>query len=391
MDFDALINSNNYVEFFKFKNTNQEKEWHGEGDVYIHTTNVINELQHFISDCSPTEIKILEYAAAFHDYGKPQTTTTKNKNGKDRIVAPYHEEVGASLLFYAHKPYDLTYNEWYIVLSLVRYHDKPKKLINSNAEYYEYFNLARKCNLKLLYILEKADIKGRVCSDYDDQMLTLELFKIQAQEFNLFNGINYEVLRSEFLVLEDEALINRVFLKALHNFSLGKIKCLTDEIPRSYNYYKNDSHVSIYCGISSSGKSTIISAQQEERPYKIISLDDIREEHFNDRSNQKHNDEVRRIAHDRLKQYLREGNYIIYDATNLKRDFRNKVISTCMNYDAFVRIMIPSERDINTILKDNRKREHSIPDDIIIAQSYKFELPDLNEAHEVNYAFLRKS
>lgn len=384
---DQLIKTNNYPEFNKFKDTIQDPEWHAEGDVYIHTVSVISKIEEFITECSNSEKNILRYAAAFHDYGKPQTTTTKIKNDKERIVAPCHEEVGASLLFYAPKPHNLTYDEWYQVINLVRYHDRPKKLINNNSDYHQYFNLARKCNLKLLYILEKADIKGRTCSDFNEQDEILELFKLQAQDYDLFDGINYYVLRKDFEVLEDEVLINQVFMKALHNFSVGKIKSLVDEIPRSYNYYKKPAHVTVYCGLSSSGKSTLISEQLKERSYYVISLDDIRAELFGSRYDQKHNDEVRRTAHERLKQHLRNGDYVIYDATNTRKDFRDKIISTCMNYDAFVEIAIPSQRDINTIIKDNKTRANSIPEDIIYKQYDKFELPDLNEAHNIKYSF----
>ena len=387
---DDLIKTNNYPELQQFKVTIQDPEWHAEGDVYIHTLSVLNELENFMDDCTNTEKKILRYAAAFHDYGKPRTTVSKIKNDKERIVAPYHEEVGSSLLFYAPKPPELEYNEWYQVINLIRYHDKPKKLIINNTEYYQYFNLARKCDLNLLYILEKADIKGRICSDFEEQDEILELFKMQVQEFQLDKPIDYLHLRKEFEVLEDEVQINKVFLKALHNFSTGKIKSIIDELPRSYNYYKNNAHVTVYCGLSSSGKSTLINEQLKQRSYKLISLDDIRLQEFGSREDQRHNDEVRRIAHEQLKQHLRDGDYVIYDATNIKRDFRNKIISTCMNYDAFVNITIPSERDISTIIKDNRTRKYSVPEEVITKQYNGFELPDLDEAHCINYSFLNK-
>ena len=383
---DELITSGLYPELSKFSNTEQDPEWHAEGNVKIHTHLVLDEIEKSLElyNLSDSEKRILRYAAVFHDYGKPQTTTTKVKNDVLRVVAPFHEEIGASLLFYCKRPPELAVKEYLTVLALVQLHDVPKKLVKNNAKRNGYFKLALNSNLKLLYILEKADLKGRICSDFEYQDEILELFKLQAQEYGLWEDLDLNELRKSFSEIEDEEFVNRVFYKGIYNYANGINPNIEDEIPKSYNY-NTTAHVTMLCGLSASGKSMLVQKMLKERTYTVISLDKIRIELYGKKEDQRHNDEIRRVAYERLRTALRNNEYIIYDATNLRKDFRSKIIDLCNNYDAFISMIVICDIAINDILKRNSKRETPVPNDVILKQYNKFELPFYSEVHALKF------
>ena len=108
----------------------------------------------------------------------------------------------------------------------------------------------------------------------------------------------------------------------------------------------------------------------------IISLDEIRKEIKN--TDYSKAAEVINIAKERLKQHLRKNENVVYDATNYRKDFRDKIISLCYNYHAYVTIHIVMKKR-NDLLKDNAKRENPVESDYILKQINKFQFPDNSE------------
>lgn len=75
-------------------------------------------------------------------------------------------------------------------------------------------------------------------------------------------------------------------------------------------------------GLPGSSKSTWAAAHKDELNAVIHSSDDIRAELLGDESDQSKNEEVFKILHSRVKDDLRAGKNVIYDATNLSRKKR---------------------------------------------------------------------
>ncbi|HEV7475663.1 MAG TPA: CCA tRNA nucleotidyltransferase [Pyrinomonadaceae bacterium] len=141
----------------------QDKEWHPEGDVFVHTQLVADRAHELIDDLPYAKQVTVMLAAVAHDFGKPATTEFLEGRWRSRG----HEEAGvgpaASFLtrlnIHTLDGYDVRAQ----VIALVRDHLKPGEFYNRRAEVGDgaFRRLARKCELDLLYRVAKADSLGR--------------------------------------------------------------------------------------------------------------------------------------------------------------------------------------------------------------------------------------
>jgi predicted kinase len=349
----------------QFKDTQQDDQWHAEGDVHIHTDMVINEAYALINNeashltCRQKTILIL--AALFHDYAKPITTQLREIKGIDRVVAPKHEGVGASLLFNLPAPLGISPKDWLSVIQLTAYHHIPKLLILKNKEYRHYVRLSRQVeSLELLYLLECADMRGRSCKDKQEQIDIMDMFKIEAEDYDLWTSDPYGSLLpiiKENFPEHDDWLHTRVCDHAKIHLEEGKIFMPEEEISIAYQYLEQP-HLILTCGIAGAGKSSWIDKNVPD--YFIIELDAIRDRVSKGRANQNNNDEVVRIAHETLRQALREKKNIIWDATNYRSDFRKRIIDLGVAYGAFTEITC-FQKPLPQLIIDNNNREHAVP------------------------------
>ena len=141
----------------------QEREWHPEGDVFVHTGLVIDRARELIDDLPyPKQVTVM-LAALAHDFGKPATTEFID----GRLRSRGHEEAGVAptrrfldqLNIHTLDGYDVRAQ----VISLVREHLKPGEFYKKRDEVGDgaFRRLARKCELDLLYRVAKADSLGR--------------------------------------------------------------------------------------------------------------------------------------------------------------------------------------------------------------------------------------
>lgn len=83
----------------------------------------------------------------------------------------------------------------------------------------------------------------------------------------------------------------------------------------------------IMCGLSGSGKSTIATQIANENPNTIIvSSDAIREELTGNENDQSKNEDVFKIFHKRIREYLIKEINVIADATNLTMKSRRAIL-----------------------------------------------------------------
>ncbi|MGK0291520.1 MAG: hypothetical protein ACI86H_002988, partial [bacterium] len=266
----------------QFKETIQDSEWHAEGDVFIHTQMVLEQIyllfqQHSFSD----EDKLsLFLGAVFHDIAKPLATKEHEIRGKIRIGAPNHADRGRSYLALKILNLDLPHIVINQALALVGHHHDPKTLILRDRGEKDYRKLARLADLRLLYFLEIADLKGRICSDSQSQLDYLELFRSYTEDYGLWGNSNpYQQWQTTI-----ETQLNSfslevqqfVFANAVLEAENGTIFQVEEAIARSYQYRDSYSHFVIMCGPSGSGKSSWI--QQNYPHYHLISLDLLRKE-----------------------------------------------------------------------------------------------------------------
>src|SRR5262249_54535321 len=145
--------------------TEQDPEWHREGDVGPNTLQVIDEAAATIADLADDQPRALTVmlAALCHDIGKP--ATTKFEDG--RVRSRGHEEAGLpptlALLERWNVHTLLGYDVRAQVLALVKDHLKPGELYKERERISDgaIRRLARKCEPDLLYRVARADCIGR--------------------------------------------------------------------------------------------------------------------------------------------------------------------------------------------------------------------------------------
>ena len=135
-------------------------------------------------------------------------------------------------------------------------------------------------------------------------------------------------------------------------------------------------------GPSGSGKSTWTATQGRT----TISLDNIRETINGDRSDQSNKGKVLQEALEQLRVIFRLGNagQVIYDATNLRKDFRSKILKLARDYGAVTHIVV-FHKPISELFKKNADRKHSVPESALQKQIDSLEWVDATEAHRVSY------
>jgi tRNA nucleotidyltransferase (CCA-adding enzyme) len=91
--------SEHFPEVAALIGTPQDPDWHPEGDVFTHTAHALDALVNLPDWQAAEEESRIVYALAVlaHDFGKPVTTRTAMKDGRERIVSPGHDEAGGLL------------------------------------------------------------------------------------------------------------------------------------------------------------------------------------------------------------------------------------------------------------------------------------------------------
>ena len=157
----------------------QQKEWHPEGDVDVHTLMVVDEARKLIDDLPYAKKVTVMLGALCHDFGKPATT----KFFDDKWRSHAHDEAGIeptlsfldTLGIYTLDGFDVREQ----IVQLVRYHLVPGMFYKSQPGDGAFRRLARKVEPDLLYRVAKADSLGR-----NPEWLPREKwFKAEAQEW----------------------------------------------------------------------------------------------------------------------------------------------------------------------------------------------------------------
>jgi tRNA nucleotidyltransferase (CCA-adding enzyme) len=181
----------------------QEKDWHPEGTVDIHTLMVVDKMAEILSEEIPINKKLLYfYSSLCHDFGK--VSTTKFINGK--IRSQKHELAGIkptkSFLL------KLTNETSFIkeVSSLVKYHLAPSVYYKQKAKMNAIKRLAKKVNLFDLITLNKADVLGRT---------TLQALNNECPQYEYFLDIieNQLKIEKEKLFKEKKLITGKDLIK----------------------------------------------------------------------------------------------------------------------------------------------------------------------------------
>lgn len=370
---------------YELENTAQDNQWHAEGNVAIHTDMVLNALYQLLESqamhITGQQRQTLILAALLHDIAKPITTRNRDIAGVTRVVAPRHEEMGISYL--APRLPQLPISQACIeqVMALVGYHQMPKLLVVRNAGYADYLRLALNADLALLYWLEMADMQGRICSDFPQQIELLELFRMFAQEYALWeNEQAKHALLTQIQVKEDAA--QQVYLDgyAIRQLAHNQINRIEEAVAKNYESCQHYAHLYVMCGISGSGKSTWI--RQHLSEFEVISLDEIRKELNGKRSSQKNQGLMLQTAKQRLKTALGKKRHVVWDATNIRKDFREMICQLGLQYGALITI-VAFQLTESALHANNKNRHHTVSDEVLKSQVDRLQWPAKTEGHRM--------
>lgn len=148
------------------------------------------------------------------------------------------------------------------------------------------------------------------------------------------------------------------------------------------NTQRDDSwgEVIMLSGLPGTGKDTWIGQHHPDMP--IVSLDGIRAElGIKPTDNQ---GEVIQAAQERAREYLRTNQPFIWNATDLTRDTRQKLIGLFERYGARVRIVyLETDEEIRGVR--NAGRKDAVPEDVVARMIGKTVLPAPDEAQTVEW------
>lgn len=345
-----------YEELHVLKNVPQNPLYHGEGDVYRHTEMVCKEITKLPEWESLTdrEQELLFLAGAFHDIGKPSCTRLE----EGRWTSPNHtiegEKVFRAMAYRKQCQFGLTWEERETVAKLIRYHGLPVWFWKKRRPEYELLKAAESIPMKLLYLLSKGDVKGRINRASENLDENVELFGQEVKRLGIWEG-SYRFANdySRYMYF--------------HSDSLWEGSELYDDT--SFDVW-------MMAGLPLSGKDTWIENHGKGRP--VISLDDIRKEYgISPKSN---SGKVVQIAVKRARELLRKKEPFIWNATNLIAHNREKLCSLFSAYGARVRLMyleVPYEE----MLRRNKKRERSLPEPVLERMIDRMEMPGAWEVY----------
>jgi predicted kinase len=336
----------------------QDPQWHGEGDVYIHTKMVVEallKLPEFIS-LSDVDKHILVASALLHDVEKRSTSEWIDGHIRSHGHSRRGEHTARTILY---KDFPYTFEIREIICSLIRHHGNPIWWADKADPNRYVIEMSMEVNTKLLYILAKADNLGRIAHDIESQISELDLFRELCIDNNCY-GQPYPFKSN---------LARYLYLNKKTDYA--------DYEP----YDETKFTVIMMCGVAGAGKDSYV-AKNFNLP--IVSLDDIRRANGISPTDKVGNGRVVQNAKELARIYMRKHESFVWNATNITKQLRGGLIDLFTSYGGRVEIHyveVPYEK----LITQNKNREHSVPDDVIERMISKLEVPKLEEAHEIRY------
>lgn len=116
------------------------------------------------------------------------------------------------------------------------------------------------------------------------------------------------------------------------------------------------------CGLPASGKSTYCEQYKHDKDWAVLSSDEIRAELCGDVNDQSKNELVFKLLHQRVKDDLRAGKNVIYDATNLNRKRRIAFLHEIKNISC-EKICVLFATPWEQCLANNFTRDRQVPEE----------------------------
>lgn len=338
----------------------QHKIHHAEGNVAIHTQMVLDELQKLSSflNLKEQDKEILWSAALMHDIEKRSTSVDE---GNGNISANGHARKGEyTVRTVLYRDIVTPFHIREQIASLVRFHGFPLWMMDKPDPLRKMLEINQRVNMQQLKMLSEADARGRICSNPTQIFEALEYFELFCKDHACWD--------KEKKFASDGS--------RFHYFN-------TEDSYVDYVPFENfKCKVIMLSGLPGMGKDHYIQSLGNNIP--IVSLDAIRRKHKISPTDKYGNGRVVQIAKEEARAYLRKGQDFIWNATNITQQMRSQLIDLFVSYGAKVKIVY-IEKPYDLWRKQNRNREYPLPENILDKLLSKLEIPQLTEAHEVEY------
>ena len=145
-------------------------------------------------------------------------------------------------------------------------------------------------------------------------------------------------------------------------------------------------------GISYSGKSTIAKKIREEHPeFVICSSDEMRKRLYGDEGIQKDLHKVFEKLHKEIREYLKKGQSVIYDATCLSSKRRVAFLKSIEHIKDVKKCCIIVATPLEECIRRIKLRDRVVPEEVIWRQVKSFSTPYYFEGWDEIYIYKEKS
>ncbi|MCC8152842.1 MAG: AAA family ATPase [Tannerellaceae bacterium] len=338
----------------------QHSQHHAEGNVAIHTRMVLEELKR-TEDFSALDIQeqeILWTAALLHDVEKRSSSCNE---GNGIISAHGHARKGeytARTILYKEIPVPFQIREQ--IASLVRFHGLPLWVMERADPRKKVIEASLRVNTYWLKLLAEADARGRICEDLGQLLENIELFELLYRESGCWKEPrHFASPHARFRYFHTEN-------SYVEYIPFDDFKC----------------EVILLAGLPGMGKDYYMESLKSD--YPVVSPDALRRKYKINPTDKSGNGWIIQQAKEEARVWLRKGENFIWNATNITSLMRSQLVDLFTDYGAKVKIVY-LEKPYDVWRKQNMNRPYPVPENVLDKMFGKLEIPQLTEAHEVEY------
>lgn len=337
----------------------QNPKYHSEGNVWVHTLLVCEKLQQLedYQELGETDREILEWACLLHDVGKPRTTVVDEKG---EIVSNHHGSTGTVMARRIMADIEVPFSIRERACNLIRWHMKPRKIEDAEDTAYYVIFTSCLCENRLLYILSKADVMGRIPT-YTIDIQWIDLWKEECNRFNCFS-VPYKFEN-------DHARLIFYLKKTFQPYYKPFMKDMFD--------------VYMFCGLPGTGKTWWAKNRMGHLP--LVELDMAREEL--DVKPLEDEGRVFQLTKKMCKHHMKSRTSFVFSAVNSLKVTRQRWSSLFIGYGAKINIVY-LERPLKTVFKQNKERERPVPENVILSMRSRLEVPNWDECHSLELMYI---